>query len=242
MGLSKTAEKEFQPDFDQVRIQVLEIQAFTEGRKTFRYGDYISGLSVREDASELFEQARTSVRSFNGHPCQPKPTKVIASIATRRTRAGAHRPKRQPRQHEVTAKNQPLRHPPEMRQHAAEDSGARWRATRNQPAATPEAAVRPAPCCRARPGSTDRPAASGTAQGKCPANRGPAAQECPERPRSHDQESKLQPQRRMDPPLQGQGQLPPATSHARAGSRWPPAPASRAQAPSSRSRTITSKR
>ena len=53
--------KRFLPDLDIARIQLAEIQNFTHGKAHFKYGEYVSGMAVREDATTIFKQAREMV-------------------------------------------------------------------------------------------------------------------------------------------------------------------------------------
>ncbi|ETI29395.1 hypothetical protein G647_01848 [Cladophialophora carrionii CBS 160.54] len=56
----KSGELEFMPDYDLVRISLSRMAGFAARKSRYKYGDYVSGLSVREDAVKIFERITLS--------------------------------------------------------------------------------------------------------------------------------------------------------------------------------------
>lgn len=66
----------FLPDYKPVAVEAGDMQGFTKSHKRhgIRYGEYISGSSVRGDAAQVFEKIRSSVgRCAHSFTCWMKP-------------------------------------------------------------------------------------------------------------------------------------------------------------------------
>jgi len=54
----------FRPDYNRVTVEAGDMQAFAEAKDKprYHYGEYISGSAVRNDAGDIFQKIRASVR------------------------------------------------------------------------------------------------------------------------------------------------------------------------------------